>query len=84
MSSQLLLPGVLVGATVLLYATTYLERMIGLRSDDWPLPRDVDLVSVVASVSGLSAQPAVQVNDIARPHHASRITRKKEAQWASP
>lgn len=82
MSGLLLLPAVVFGASVLLFATTHLERMIGLRSSRWPLPSDIDLVPLVVSVNGLRAQPAVQVDDNARPHRANRTTRE-ETQWAS-
>lgn len=58
MSGLLLLPAVVVGASVLLFATTYLERMIGLRSDRWPLPTDINLVPlVVAADPTLPSQP---------------------------
>jgi len=55
----LLLPAVVVGGFVLLLATTYLERVIGLRrSDRWPLPSDIDLVPVVVSADPtLPSQP---------------------------
>lgn len=58
MSGLLLLPAVVIGASVLLFATTYLERMIGLRSDRWPLPTDINLVPlVVAADPTLPSQP---------------------------
>ena len=58
MSGLLLLPAVVVGAFVLLFAMTYLERMIGLRSDRWPLPTDINLVPlVVAADPTLPSQP---------------------------
>ena len=49
-ASLLLLPAVVVGAFVLLFATTRLECVIGLRSSDrWPLPSDIELVPAVVS-----------------------------------
>ena len=58
MSVLLLLPAVVIGAAVLLFATTYLERMIGLRSDRGPLPTDVNLVPLVLSADPtLPSQP---------------------------
>lgn len=54
-ASLLLLPGVVVGAFVLLFATTLLERFIGLRrSDRWPLPSDIDLMPMIASTDPTS------------------------------
>ena len=54
----LLLPAVVVGAFVLLFATTSLERVIGLRrSDRWPLPRDVDVVPVLSADPTFPSQP---------------------------
>jgi hypothetical protein len=58
MSGLLLLPAVVIGASVLLFATTYLERMIGLRSDRWPLPSDINLVPLVVPADPtLPSQP---------------------------
>lgn len=58
MSGLLLLPAVLVGASVLLFATTYLERVIGPRSDRWPLPTDINLIPLVVSADpALPSQP---------------------------
>ena len=54
----LLLPAVVVGVFVLLFATTCLERVIGLRrSDHWPLPPDVDLVPVLSTDPTVPSQP---------------------------
>ncbi|HEX4979526.1 MAG TPA: hypothetical protein VFV35_05630 [Acidimicrobiales bacterium] len=84
MSSLLFLPAVLVGASMLLFATTVLERLIGLPSAPWSPPLDLDLVPLVVSGSGLIARPGVQTgNDHTRSHHARRTTGKKEAPWAS-
>jgi hypothetical protein len=83
MSSLLFLPAVLVGASVLLFATTLLERLIGRPSARWSPPLDPDLVPLVVSGSGLMARPGVQrANDYTRSHHARRTT-WKEAPWAS-
>ena len=84
MSALLFLPAVLVGASVLLLATTLLERLIGQPSAPWSPPFDLDLVPLVVSGGGLIARPGVQTgNDYTRSHHARRTTRKKEAPWAS-